>query len=80
LQAKSAGTDAPDARSECGANDEGTGQLSTWLEGILRLLPDPLGAAQVGGMDATQVAIHDLEAMEAGHGAVRETAPTQHRC
>jgi hypothetical protein len=30
-------------------------------------------------MDAMQVAIHDLEAMEAGQGAVSQLAPTEHR-
>ncbi len=39
--------------------------LFTWVEELLRLQPDALGTATAGGMDATQVAIRDLEAMEA---------------
>src|SRR5262249_22789730 len=43
------------------------------LEQLLRLLRNILRAAQVGSMDTTPVAIHDVEAMEAGDAAVRET-------
>ena len=60
-------------------DDEGTRQLFTWLEELLRLQPDALGAAKARGMDSTQVAIHDLEAMEATAGAVWEAAPAEHR-
>jgi hypothetical protein len=55
-------------------------RVPTGLEGILRLLRNTLGVAKVGGMDATQVAICDLEAVEAGDGAIREIASTEHRC
>jgi hypothetical protein len=79
LQAKSTGTDAPEARSQSATDDEGPGQLLTWLEGLLRLQPDALGAATAGRMDPTQVAIHDLEAMEAKAGAVSEAALAEHR-
>ena len=40
-----AGTDATDAGDQSGADDEGTGQLLAWLEELLRLLRDALGAA-----------------------------------
>ena len=50
-----------------------------WLEELLRLQPDALGAAKAGSMDATQVAIHDLEAMEAQQGAVCSATPAEHR-
>src|SRR5438132_8521972 len=48
------------------------------MEELLRLQPDTLGAAKARGMDATQVAIRDLEAMEAQQGAVCKTAPAEH--
>ena len=65
--------------TEEGQLDERTGHLLTRVEGILRLLPDALGVASVGEMDAAQAAIHDLEAMEMWQGAVSEPAPTEHR-
>jgi hypothetical protein len=34
------------------------------MEELLRLQPDALGTAKARGMDATQVAIRDLEAMQ----------------
>ncbi len=76
---KSPGTDATDTGHQSGADDEGTRQLLTWLEELLRLLPDALGAAKAGAMDATQVAIRDLEAMEAQQGAVCSATPAKHR-
>jgi hypothetical protein len=72
VQAEGAGTDEPDAGYQYRADDEGTGQLLAWLEGLLRLLPDALGAGESGSMDAAQAAIRDLEAMEARQGAVRK--------
>ena len=44
---------------------EGPGQLPAWLEELLRLLRNALGAEQAGSMDTAQAAIRDLEAMEA---------------
>ncbi len=64
LSPKSAGTDAPIARHQCGADDEGPGQLLTCLEQLLRLLPDAFGAGTAGSMDSASVAIRDLEADE----------------
>jgi hypothetical protein len=52
-------------RHQSGADGQRTRQLLAWLEGLLRLLRDALGAATAGSMDTAQVAIHDLEAMEA---------------
>ena len=57
------------------ADDEGTGQLLAWLEELLRLLRDALGAEESGSMDTAQAAIRDLEAMEAQPDALRGTAP-----
>ena len=58
----------PDARDQYATEDEGPGLILAWLEGLLRLQPDALATAQARGMDPTQVAIHDLEAMEAKAG------------
>src|SRR5437773_4482305 len=49
------------------------------MEELLRVQPDALGAAKARGMDATQVAIRDLEAMEAQQGAVCSATSTEHR-
>jgi len=57
-------------------------QLATYLRGwkeLLRLQPDALGTAKARGMDATQVAIRDLEAMETQQGAVCSATPAEHR-
>jgi RNA-directed DNA polymerase len=69
----------PDARDQYATEDEGPGLILAWLEGLLRLQPDALATAQARGMDPTQVAIHDLEAMEGKAGAVCEAAPAEHR-
>ncbi len=41
-------------------------RLPAWLEGILRLLPDALGAGRTGSRDTAQAAIRDLETRNAG--------------
>ena len=51
--------------NQSGADDERTRQLLAWLEELLRLLPDALGAEEAGSVDTAQAAIRDLEAMEA---------------
>ncbi len=79
LQAKSPGTDATNTGHQSGADDEGTRHLCTRMEELLRLQPDALGAAKARGMDATQVALRDLEAMEAQQGAVCSATPAKHR-
>src|SRR5207237_784728 len=78
MEVKGTGTDATDTRDQSGTDDEGTRHLGSRMEELLRLQPDALGAAKARGMDATQVAIRDLEAMEAQQGAVCEAAPTEH--
>ena len=78
LQAQGAGTKATNTGHQSGADDQATGQLFTRMEELLRLQPDALGTAKARGRDATQVAIHDLEAMEAQHGAVYSATPTEH--
>ena len=60
-----AGTDAPDAGHQSATDDEGTSQLFTRLEELLRLLPDALGAARAGSVDTAQVTFRDLETTEA---------------
>ena len=77
--AKSPGTDATDAGRESGTDDEGTRQLSTRLEELLRLQPDTLGAAKARIMDPMQVAICDLEAMETQQEAVCSATSAKHR-
>ena len=71
FQAEGAGTDGADAGHQSGSNDEGVDQLFTRLEGLLRLLPDALGAGATGSMDTASAAVRDLETMEAGRAAVR---------
>ena len=44
LQAEGKGTDGTDAGHQYRADDQGTIQLLAWLEGLLRLLRDALGA------------------------------------
>ena len=46
-------------------DDEGPGPLLAWLERLLRLLPDALGAARARSVDTATIAIRDLEAEEA---------------
>ena len=73
-----AGTHATNPGHQSGTDDEATRHLFTRMEELLRLQPDAFGAAKARGMDATQVAIRDLEAMEAQQGAVCEPAPAEH--
>src|SRR5436190_6460870 len=79
MEVKGTGTDATDTRDQSGTDDEGTRHLGSRMEELLRLQPDALGAAQARGMAATQVAIRDLEAMEAQQGAVCSATPAKHR-
>ena len=65
LQAEDTGADATDTGNQSGADDERTRQLLAWLEELLRLLRDTLGAEEAGSMDTAQAAIHDLDALEA---------------
>jgi hypothetical protein len=76
LQAKSAGTDAPDPGDQSRADDEGASRLLAWLEGLLRRLPDAFGAESSGSVDTAQAAIPDLAAMEAQPGTVSSTTAT----
>ena len=76
FQAEGAGTDGADAGHQSGSNDEGVDQLFTRLEGLLRLLPDALGADISGSMDTASAAVRDLETMEAGQAAVRPATRT----
>ena len=63
-------------KQQSGADDEGTCGLLTGLEELLRLLSDPFAAEDTGSMDPASSTIHDLEAMETRHNAVREaTSP-----
>ena len=86
LQAESRGVYWPDTGCQYRADDEGTDQLLAWLEGLLRLLRNALGAGEPGSMDTAQAAFRDLAAMEAG--PLRSTTPTgrsesaghDHRC
>jgi group II intron reverse transcriptase/maturase len=60
-------------------DDEGTGQLPAWLERLLRLLPDALGAARARSVDTATIAIRDLEAKEATQFmAAREQSRSEH--
>ena len=52
VQAEGTGAYGPDAGHQYRANDEGPVQLFTWLEELLRLLRDALGAERTGSMDA----------------------------
>ncbi len=47
MQAEDTGADATDTGNQSGADDERTHQLPAWLEELLRLLPDTLGAEEV---------------------------------
>jgi hypothetical protein len=76
LHAESTGAYWLDAGHRYRSDYEGTDRLSTWREGLLRLLRDALSAGAAGSMETTQTAIHHLEAMETRQVAVPKAMHT----
>jgi RNA-directed DNA polymerase len=70
VQGEGSGTDAADPRRESGDHGAAIGHLPPGLAGLLRLLPDALGAAGPGRVDPTPTSVGGLEAVEAGPDAV----------
>jgi hypothetical protein len=78
-QAEDSGADATDTRDQSGTDAEGTCGLLEGLEELLRFLSDFLAAENSGSVDTSSFAVHDLEAMETWHSAIRETPVTWDR-
>ena len=70
LQGTYPGIDATDARDQFDADDRTVVSLPEWVAGLLRLLPNALGAGRIGLVDTTAPAKRRLEAVEAWEATV----------
>jgi len=76
LQGADSGTDAPEVGDEHRTDGRRTGSLFTRLDRLFRKMRNTLDAAKPCGMDQAQIAVCDLEAVEARYGAFRRATET----
>jgi len=65
-QSEDHGTDAPDPGGEPGTDEQGTGPVPDRMAGLLRILPNAVGAEGTGRMDPAKVTERPVETVEAG--------------